>query len=70
MKSVTKIVKNEKYQSFHLPIDMALRSSKIFFVCFFLPWSFPGSAADDDAGSRKEGWGPSPPGLVLPPWKP
>lgn len=35
VKSVTKIVKNEKYQSFHLPIDMALRSSKIFFVCFF-----------------------------------
>lgn len=35
VKSVTKIVKNEKYQSFHLPIDMALRSSKIFFVCSF-----------------------------------
>lgn len=36
-----------------------------------LPWSSPGSAAGGDAGSQKEGWEPSsPPGLVLPPWRP
>lgn len=35
-----------------------------------LPWFSPGSAAGDDAGSQKEGWGPSPPRLVLPPWQP
>lgn len=35
-----------------------------------LPWSSPGSAAGDDVGSQKEGLEPSPPGLVLPPWRP
>lgn len=35
-----------------------------------LPWFSPDSAAGDDVGSQKEGWRPSPPGLVLPPWRP
>lgn len=35
-----------------------------------LPWFSPGSVAGDDAGSQKEGWGASPPGLVLPLWRP
>lgn len=52
------------------PVDAAFRF-KVVVVVGGLPWSSPGSAAGGDAGSQKEGWEPSsPPGLVLPPWRP